>query len=53
MKNNQIHIEIPADDIDRAKKFYTELFGWEITKFDMPESGMDYWGINIAGDCKD
>ncbi len=53
MKNNQIHIEIPADDIERAKKFYTELFGWEITKFDMPESGMDYWGINIAGECKD
>ena len=22
------HIEIPADDPDRAKRFYTELFGW-------------------------
>ncbi len=53
MKNNQIHIEIPADDVARAQKFYTGLFGWEITKFDMPESGMEYWGVNIAGECED
>jgi uncharacterized protein len=24
------HIEIPADDIDRAKRFYTAVAGWEI-----------------------
>jgi len=22
------HIEIPADDLERAKRFYGELFGW-------------------------
>lgn len=22
------HVEIPADDLDRAKRFYGELFGW-------------------------
>jgi predicted enzyme related to lactoylglutathione lyase len=22
------HVEIPADDPDRAKRFYTDLFGW-------------------------
>lgn len=22
------HMEIPADDVDRAKRFYGELFGW-------------------------
>ena len=22
------HVEIPADDADRAKRFYSELFGW-------------------------
>lgn len=22
------HMEIPADDVDRAKHFYAELFGW-------------------------
>ncbi len=25
-----VNIEIPADDIERAKRFYSELFGWEI-----------------------
>ena len=24
------HIEIPADDLQRATTFYSELFGWEI-----------------------
>lgn len=23
------HIEIPADDTERARHFYTELFGWQ------------------------
>jgi len=25
------HFEIPVDDINRAKNFYSSLFGWEIT----------------------
>jgi predicted enzyme related to lactoylglutathione lyase len=33
------HIEIPADDLPRARRFYSELLGWEIG--DMPESA-DY-----------
>ena len=24
------HLEIPADDLDRARRFYTEVFGWEL-----------------------
>ncbi|MEN0130357.1 MAG: VOC family protein [Brevundimonas sp.] len=24
------HIDIPADDLDRAKSFYSALFGWQI-----------------------
>ena len=27
------HFEIHADDIDRASKFYGELFGWTFTKW--------------------
>ncbi|WP_370694237.1 VOC family protein, partial [Klebsiella pneumoniae] len=23
-----VHFEIPADDIQRAKTFYSDLFGW-------------------------
>ena len=35
---NIVHFEIPADDIQRAKKFYASLFGWKIES--VPE--MDY-----------
>ncbi len=28
-----VHFEIPSDDIERSKKFYSELFGWTIEKF--------------------
>lgn len=28
--------EIPADDLERAKRFYTELFGWTIEEFPVP-----------------
>jgi hypothetical protein len=27
-----IHFEIPADNLERAKKFSSELFGWEIVE---------------------
>ena len=37
--NKVVHFEIPFDDQDRAQKFYSEVFGWNITKF--PE--MDYY----------
>ncbi len=32
------HFEIPADDMTRAKKFYSSVFGWKIQ--DVP--GMEY-----------
>jgi len=25
-----VHFDVPADDIDRAKKFYKDLFDWKI-----------------------
>ena len=31
--NKVAHFEIPADDKERAKKFYNETFGWQITDF--------------------
>ena len=39
-----VHFEIPADDVERAKKFYGELFGWKIEKFTGP-TPMEYWMI--------
>ncbi len=32
-----VHFEIPADDIERAKKFYKNVFGWEIVS--IPDMG--------------
>jgi predicted enzyme related to lactoylglutathione lyase len=43
---NIIWFEIPADNPERAKKFYGALFGWKIKKF----PGMaDYWHIDTGG----
>jgi predicted enzyme related to lactoylglutathione lyase len=40
-----IHFEIHADDVDRAERFYTELFGWESQKFGGP---IDYRLLNTG-----
>jgi uncharacterized protein len=31
--NRVVHFEIPADDLERAKKFYGENFGWKLTQY--------------------
>ncbi|NPE28779.1 VOC family protein [Methanococcoides sp. SA1] len=36
------HFDLPVDDIDRAKEFYTELFDWNFEKVPGP---MDYYFI--------
>jgi len=33
-----VHFEIPADNIERARKFYHEIFGWKINAY----PGMEY-----------
>lgn len=33
-----VHFEIPANDMERAKKFYSENFGWKLTQLG-PEMG--------------
>lgn len=43
-----VHFEIHADDMERAKKFYSEVFGW--TFEDWSEyAGMPYFGA-VTGD---
>jgi len=43
---NIVWFEIPADKPERAKKFYSALFGWKIKAF----PGMkDYWHIDTGG----
>ena len=38
---------MPADDLDRAKKFYGSLFGWNFAK--IPAAISDYWHIDTGG----
>jgi predicted enzyme related to lactoylglutathione lyase len=41
MATGQItHVEIPADDVDRARRFYGAVAGWE---FSSMEGFPDYW----------
>ena len=39
--------EVPADDLDRAKKFYSSLFGWKFAK--IPAAIAEYWHIDTGG----
>ncbi|NQV38063.1 MAG: VOC family protein [Candidatus Marinimicrobia bacterium] len=41
-----VHFEIAADDMERAVKFYKEVFGWDIKKWGGP---IDYW-LTTTGD---
>ncbi len=44
--NRVVHFEIQAEDLERAAKFYREVFGWEIKKWE--GGSMDYWMIMTA-----
>lgn len=44
-----VHFEIPADQPERAKQFYAELFGWRIEKYaDATKEPMEYWTITTT-----
>ena len=43
-----VWFEIPADNVERARKFYAKLFGWKITKFPGPME-KPYWHIDTGG----
>lgn len=40
-----VHFEISADDTLRAVKFYSDVFGWEIQKWDGPQ---EYWLVKTG-----
>lgn len=44
--NRISHFEIHADDVERAAKFYRDVFGWKIEKWDSKE--MEYWMVMTA-----
>ena len=49
MDHTIVHFEIPADQPERAAKFYQDLFGWEVKKYEgtLP-GGMDYWVVRTV-----
>jgi predicted enzyme related to lactoylglutathione lyase len=45
------HFEMPADDVDRAQRFYKDVFGWEMHKWSNPENPeKDYWYFETKDD---
>ncbi len=42
---NVCHFEIPADDVERARKFYGELLGWKIEPLPGAKP-VEYWLID-------
>jgi uncharacterized protein len=45
MSGEIVHFELPADDVERAKKFYGKTFGWKLNS--MP--AMEYTLVETAG----
>jgi hypothetical protein len=39
-----VHFEIQADDLERAKSFYTDVFGWSFEDY-TEYTGSPYWGV--------
>ena len=46
--NKVVHFEIPVDDMNRAKKFYS-IFGWQLLEY----PGMEYLGVRTVPVGKD
>jgi predicted enzyme related to lactoylglutathione lyase len=42
-----IHFEIHADDLERAKAFYAEVFGWTYEDYGQ-FTGSPYWGVTTG-----
>ncbi len=42
-----VWFEVPADNLNRAQKFYKGMFGWTFNK--LPAAINDYWHIDTGG----
>ncbi len=45
-----VHFEIPASDVEKLSRFYSDVFGWKFTKAPMPD--MEYWMISTGPRAK-
>ena|SRR3989338_298510 len=47
MSNRVVHSEVQVDNVERAKKFYGGVFGWDFQDWPMP-GGEPYIGVMTA-----
>ncbi len=40
-----VHFEIPANNVEKLRKFYAALFGWKIEKM---QGFTEYWGVETV-----
>jgi len=45
---NIAYFEVPADDLKRARNFYSKVLGWSIKKTKMPGTQDDYYSITTG-----
>lgn len=43
-----VHIDISADDPERAGRFYSRVFGWNVAKFEGP---VPYWLVSTSDEA--
>lgn len=51
MDHTVVHFEIPADQPERAAKFYRDLFGWEVSRWEGStdeREGFEYWMVRTV-----
>jgi len=49
MDHTIVHFEIPAEDPERAARFYRELFGWDVGRFEgSAAGGIEYWMVRTV-----
>lgn len=41
-----VHFEIPANDVAKLSKFYSDVFGWKFEKTQVAD--MDYWNVSTG-----
>lgn len=49
MANPFVHVELHTNDLERARQFYTRLFGWKLEDVPMPGGGGSYTMIDVGG----
>ncbi|HEY5568026.1 MAG TPA: VOC family protein [Gammaproteobacteria bacterium] len=53
MANRVRHFEIEADDVERAKRFYQRVFGWQIRRWGPPNYYLIDAGDGMSGDIRE